>query len=415
LNRRKSGPFLVLRAGPSVVAAVLLAPLLVSPASQADRRVEIANLRYFTHAAFTRIVLDIGTLREYTTGELQGPGRIYIDVLQAKLNPLLEGRSYPVRTEYLRQIDVFQKSASTVRMTAEVDFAAVASYRVYHLFDPFRLVLDIYPAQSGRAAREEGGPLGEAGANPPPIKAKRPPEPLPSGYSMARQLGLGVRTIVIDPGHGGAQPGCIGRGGLQEKAITLDVALTLKRLLVEKAGLNVVLTRESDITVPLEDRTVVANQRRADLFVSIHANAHRDRSREGVETFFLNFSPDADVNETAARENATSTKNIGQMKDIIQQIVKNSKIVESRDLAEKIQRNLVQSLSASNPRVKSLGVKGGPFWVLIGGEMPSVLVEISHLSNAAEESRLATRRYRDLAAQGIYDGIMDYIHSLGKG
>jgi N-acetylmuramoyl-L-alanine amidase len=186
-------------------------------------------------------------------------------------------------------------------------------------------------------------------------------------------------------------------------------------MLVEKAGLNVILARESDVTVPLENRTVIANQRRADLFISIHVNAHRDRKREGVETFFLNFSPDPSVVELAARENATSTKNIGQMNDIIQKIAQNSKVDESKDLAERIQKNLVQSLSAENPKIKSLRVTGAPFWVLIGSEMPSVLVEISHLSNSGEESRLKTARYRELAVQGIYNGIMEYIKSLGKG
>ena len=232
---------------------------------------------------------------------------------------------------------------------------------------------------------------------------------------MARQLGLGVRTIVIDPGHGGGDPGAISKGGLQEKTVNLDVALALRKLLKEKAGLDAILTRESDVDVPLENRTVIANQKRADLFVSVHSNAHRDRKRGGVETFFLNISPDPSVIELAAAENATSTKNIGEMKTVLQKIVQNSKILESRDLAELIQKELVKALSGDLPTIKDLGIKGGPFWVLIGGEMPSVLVEISHLSNAKEEAKLKTRKYRELAAQGIYDGIMDYIHSLGKG
>jgi N-acetylmuramoyl-L-alanine amidase len=242
-----------------------------------------------------------------------------------------------------------------------------------------------------------------------------PPDPSVSGTSLARQLGLGVRTVVIDPGHGGPRPGSIGKSGLQEKEVNLDIALALRKLLKEKAGLEAILTRESDVDVPLEDRTVIANQKRADLFVSIHANAQRDRKRGGIETFFLNISPDPSVIELAAAENATSTKNIGEMKTILQKIIQNSKIQESRDLAEKIQKNLVKSLSRDLPAVKNLGVKGGPFWVLIGGEMPSVLVEVSHLSNSKEEARLKTRKYRDLAAQGIYDGIMEYIRSLGKG
>jgi len=394
LNCANNRPFVIF-----IIAAALLS---LGAKPQPDSRTEIVNLRYYTHPAFTRIVLDIGKLREYTSGELQQPGRIYLDVLQAKLNPILDGQSYPVKTDYLSQIVVFQKTPTTARVVVDVDFLKVKSYRAYHLFDPFRIVIDIYPRQASDAPGTKAQPV-------------RPPDPLPSGYSMARQLGLGVRTIVLDPGHGGRDPGCIGKSGLEEKVITLDVALALKKMLVEKGGLNVILTRESDITVPLETLPVIANQKRADLFVSIHVNAHRDRKREGVETFFLNFSPDPAVVELAARENATSSKNIGQMKDIILKIAQNSKIDESRNLAERIQKNLLQSLAVSNPKIKDLGVRGAPFYVLVGSEMPSVLVEISHLSNPGEEARLKTTRYRELAVQGIYNGIMEYVRSLGKG
>ena len=175
------------------------------------------------------------------------------------------------------------------------------------------------------------------------------------------------------------------------------------------------MTRESDIYVPLENRAVIANQKSADLFVSIHANANRKKERKGIQTFFLNFSPDAQVIEIAARENATSTRTIGQMKDTLKKIVQNSKILESRDLADKIQRNLVKSLSQRYSGVEDLGVRGAPFWVLIGSEMPSVLVEISHLSNPMEEERLRSSTYRKQVAQAIYDGIAEYIKALGKG
>jgi len=405
----------------------LLAPLLLSlagalaPAAgpQDDPRAEIVNLRRFTHPNFTRVVLDIGKLREYTFGELQDPGRIYIDVLQAKLNPLLQGQSYPVKADYISQIRVAQKTASTVRLVVDVEFPRIQSYRVYHLFDPFRLVVDIYPrsaAGGAPPAPPEKGAAPPSTKSQPPVKRQvDPSDPAFNGTSMARQLGLGVRTVVIDPGHGGPRPGTISKGGLQEKDVNLAIALALGKLLREKAGLEVVLTRESDVDVPLEDRTVIANQKRADLFVSIHSNAHRDRKRGGVETFFLNVNPDPSVIELAAAENATSTKNIGEMRSILEKIVNNSKIKESLALAQDIQRNLVKSLARDLPGLPDLGVKGGPFWVLIGGEMPSVLVEVSHLSNAKEEAKLKTQKYRELAAQGIYDGIMEYVHSLGKG
>ncbi len=402
---------------------VLLAALVLSlPAAppQDDQRIEIVNLRRYTHPNFTRIVIDIGQLRDFTFGELRDPGRVYVDVLQAKLNPILQGQSYLVKTDYVSQIRISQKTTSTVRLAVDVDFSRIESYRVYHLFDPFRLVVDIYPRGAADVPAQTSAPGDKTtppgGRNQPPVKRDvDPKDPNLNATSMARQLGLGVRTVVIDPGHGGPKPGTIGKSGLQEKDINLAVGLALKKLLVEKAGIDAVLTRESDVDVGLDDRTVIANQKRADLFVSIHTNAHRDRKRGGVETFFLNISPDPSVVELAAEENATSTKNIGEMKTILQKIVQNSKIQESHDLAEAIQRNLVKALSNDLPSIQNLGVKGGPFWVLIGGEMPSVLVEISHLSNSKEEAKLKTGKYRDLAAQGIYDGIMEYIRSLGKG
>ena len=373
----------------------------LSLANGDDPRVEIYNLRSYTHPSYTRVVVDIGKLREYNFNELRKPDRIYVDIYQAKLNPLLHGKTFLVKNAYLNQVRIAQKTFSTVRVVVDLDFQRIKRYRVWHLFDPFRIVIDIYPHS------------GISGS--PQTKLPQSPQPAKSGYSMVRQLGLGIERIVIDPGHGGEDPGCIGKKGLLEKDVVLDVARRLKKLLDQKNNLEVILTRDSDIFIPLENRTVIANQKEADLYISIHANASRSKKRKGVETFYLNFSLDPSVNEIAARENATSQKNISKMKEIIQKIVRNSKIVESKELAEKIQKNLVGSLSQQYKDVKDLGVKGGPFWVLIGVEdVPSVLVEISHLSNPREELRLKSPQYRQQVAQGIFKGIVEYIHSLGK-
>jgi N-acetylmuramoyl-L-alanine amidase len=442
----------------TVFLLLLAAPLVAFPqAAGQDARAEIVSLRYHTHANFTRIVLDIGRLREYVPGEVRNPGRIYVDILQARLNPILQDASFPVKSDYLSQILTFQKSASTVRISAEVDFTRIDSYRIYHLFDPFRVVIDIYPklgpapgtdaktaslppasAQEKPTAAEKPAvkPPGADAAktptkktSPPPsqptekpalkepaptIKEEQPADRLASGYSLARQLGLGVKTIVLDPGHGGAQPGCVARDGLLEKDVVLDIALELKQVLAA-SGFEVILTRESDVAIPIEDRTVIAKQRGADIFISIHANASPNRKREGIETFYLNFSPDPAVNEIAARENATSTKNIGLLTEIIKKIVQNSKIPESQALAESVHKNLLRTLSDKDRPMKSLGVKGGPFWALIGADMPSILVEVSHLSNSREESLLKTPAWRSRIVRGLADGIMDYVRSLGKG
>ncbi len=369
--------------------------------SQEDARVEIYDLRHFTHPTFTRIVVDIGKLREYNFNNLTSPDRIYVDIYQTKLNPILHNKTLLVRNDYISQIRIAQKTPSTVRVVVDLDFKKVKRFQVWPAFDPFRVVLDIYPE----------GPIPEI----PIEKSPQPAQPTKEGYSMVRQLGLGIQRIVIDPGHGGTDPGCVGKGGTREKTVVLDICERLKKLLNTHEGLNVILTRETDIFVPLENRTVIANQKQADLFISVHANAHPSKKRSGVETFYLNFSHDPSVIEIAARENATSTKNISEMKNILEKIVKNSKFIESKELAESIQKNIVQSLKKDHKDIIDLGYKGGPFWVLIGVETPSVLVEVSHLSNLKEETKLKNSQYRQSIAQGIYNGIMDYIDSLGKG
>jgi N-acetylmuramoyl-L-alanine amidase len=369
--------------------------------SQGDTRVEIANLRYHTHPSFTRIVLDIGQIREYNSNQLTSPDRVYVDIYQTKLNPILLGRTIKVDNAYINQIRIAQRTNTTVRVVVDLDINSVKRYDVFPLLDPFRIVIDIYPK--------------EASSTPPAIKVSKPPQPTASGYSMVRQLGLGIQRIVIDPGHGGKDPGCIGKAGTYEKDIVLDICTRLKKLLLQNKGLEIILTRETDFFVPLDNRAAIANEKKADIFISVHANSYPNRKRAGIETYYLNFNQDPDVLKVAARENATTTKNISQQREILEKIIRTNKLMESRDLANRLQKNLVTRLASKYQGIKNLGVKGGPFWVLIGGEMPSVLVEISHLSNPLEEERLNTTQYRQAVAQGIYEGILQYIESLGKG
>jgi N-acetylmuramoyl-L-alanine amidase len=394
-----------------LLAFLLFSPAIV-PAVQTpapNPLAEIHNLRYYTHPNFTRIVLDVSVLREYVWNETLTPSEITVDVFQARLNPIVPEESAPSRADYLKRLRIAQKSPTTVRLTIEADLSRVRLYQVYNVADPFRIVIDIYPKdKTGPAATEAPAPA-------PKPKTPQPAEPVRGGYSLARQLGLGVRTIILDPGHGGSDPGCLDPAGPQEKDLNLDIALRLKAILEAETDLSVILTRETDIHVPLETRTVVANQRKADLFISIHVNAFRSKTRRGIETFFLNFSPDPAVNELAARENATTTKTIGEMDKIIRKIAQNSRIIESRVLAEKIQANLVQYLARRYANVKDLGAKGGPFWTLLGSEMPSILVEVAHLSNPDESKRLQDPAFRQNAARGIFEGLAAYIRSLGKG
>lgn len=378
-------------------------------AEASETRAEVYDLRSFTHPTHTRIVIDCSQVREYNTLELREPDRLAVDVLSAQLNPLLHGKQIPVQTAYLTRIRLAQRTPTIVRLTADLDWRLIERTNIFTLYDHFRIVIDIYP-RSGQAQKAV---VTEAEEKPPEEKPVIPPQPTRAGWSLARQLGLGVRTIVVDPGHGGTDPGCIGRSGLKEKDVVLDLALDLKKKLQE-AGFEVFLTRETDIFIPLENRTVIANQKKADVFISLHVNSHPNRNRSGIQTFFLGLSQEPAINELAALENATSTKTLNQMAETIRKILRHSKALESRELAEKIQQNLVLCVRKTYPDAQDLGVRGGPFWVLIGSEMPSVLVEVSHMSHAKEEARLKEKSYRQLLVEGIFEGIIAYIKSLGK-
>jgi N-acetylmuramoyl-L-alanine amidase len=365
-------------------------------------KAEVYNVRYHNHPFFTRVVVDIEDLREYYYGKLYNPDRIYINFYQTKLNPSLK-KIHEINNVYLKRIRIAQYKPNIVRAVLDLDFSKIKEFRIFHLLDPFRIVIDIYPKE-----REDEQKRRDA--------IFKPPTPSKSGkYSLVRQLGLGVRTIVLDPGHGGKDPGAISKNKLLvEKEIVLDIAKRVKRILKKNTDLEVILTRENDIFLPLEDRAVIANQKMADLFISIHANSSSNYKAGGIETYYLNFTQDPRAVEVAARENATSTKNIGEMEEIIKKIIQNSKIEESKELALTIQDCMIEKLSSKYSNIKNLGVKGGPFWVLIGADMPAVLIETSFLSNPSDRKRLKSEEYRELIAEGISNGITHYIASLGK-
>jgi N-acetylmuramoyl-L-alanine amidase len=230
--------------------------------------------------------------------------------------------------------------------------------------------------------------------------------------SLTRTLGLKIGKIVIDPGHGGHDTGTIGPSGLREKDLVLDIAQKLKKLIEEKLGGEVVLTREDDTFIPLENRTEIANQHQADLFISIHANSSRNKKIRGVETFFLNFATSADVEEVAARENATSQKTIFELQDLIQKIALKEKVEESREFALNIQKAMSGTLLKSQPQARNRGVKQAPFIVLIGANMPSILAEVSFVSNPADEKLLRSASYRQKVAESLLEGINNYSLTL---
>ena len=246
-----------------------------------------------------------------------------------------------------------------------------------------------------------------------PLGSLAIPAPAPSmgGYSMARQLGLGVSRIVIDPGHGGRDPGAQGKG-VNESEIVLDVALRVEKLLAKVADLEVILTRRTDEFIPLPERTAIANREGADLFLSIHVNASVNDQASGVETYFLNFANNLSAAAVAARENAASGQAMGALPDLVKSIALNNKLDESRDFATLIQQSMTARLRPSHADVKNLGVKQAPFVVLIGASMPSVLAEISFLSNAGEAKLLKSTAYRQRIAEALVAAIRSYQTSL---
>jgi N-acetylmuramoyl-L-alanine amidase len=230
--------------------------------------------------------------------------------------------------------------------------------------------------------------------------------------SLIRALGLKIGKIVVDAGHGGHDTGTIGPNGLMEKDLVLDVALKLGKLLEERLGAQVVYTREDDTFIPLETRTAIANKEKADLFISIHANSSSDASARGVETYYLNFTSSADALEVAARENSVSEKSIHELQDLVKKIALKEKIEESREFAVDVEKSLYGGLGARNSGLKDRGVKKAPFIVLIGANMPSILSEISFVSNPSDEKKLKTGDYRQRIADSLYKGIARYIGGL---
>jgi N-acetylmuramoyl-L-alanine amidase len=291
-----------------------------------------------------------------------------------------------------------------------LDIESIEDYKVFHLHDPFRIVMDVRRSENGGGKDTSKVTRKERTVRKGVIRTKGPD----STVSLARQLGLNVKTIVIDPGHGGKDPGCHTRGNVSEKNIVLSVARILAKKLEEKIGCKVFLTRDRDTFLPLERRTAIANMKKADLFISLHTNAHKNKKIRGLETYFLNMATDERAVMVAARENATSEKNISDLQAILNDLMLNTKIHESSRLAYAVQKGMMSKLSRTNRQVRNLGVKQAPFYVLIGAQMPAILVETGFLTNYAERKRLLNKEYQKKVAEGICNGIDAYIKSIDK-
>jgi len=242
------------------------------------------------------------------------------------------------------------------------------------------------------------------------------PQPTRDGQStLTRALGLKIGRLVIDPGHGGHDTGTIGPTGLMEKDLCLDVALRLGKIIAQRLpGADIVYTRSDDTFIPLEERTNIANQAKADLFISIHANSSHDQAARGIETYYLNLKGSPEAMEVAARENASSQEGVHDLEDLVKKIARNEKIDESREFAEDIQDSLSKRIQKSARIARNRGVRKAPFVVLIGADMPSILTEVSFLSNPSDEKLLKKPEYRQRIAEGLFQGIVSYLQSLNS-
>jgi len=382
-------------------------------AGEKDTSIAVKDIRHWSTPNYTRVVIDLDGPVKYKhhllkpDPGLRKPRRLYLDLENSHVTSQIE-TPVPIKDGLLQRARAGQYTKDTVRVV--LDAESIEGYKVFHLHDPFRIVLDVRRTEKKNAGDKPKLALKKRTVR----KGFRKAEVPEDSMSLARQLGLNVKRIVIDPGHGGKDPGCNASGGVKEKNIVLSIARILKKKIKEEIGCEVFLTRNRDVFLPLERRTAIANMKKADLFISLHVNAHRNRKISGLETYFLNMATDERSVMVAARENATSQKNISDLQTILNDLMLNTKIAESSRLAHEVQKGMVSRVRKKYTRARSLGVKQAPFYVLIGAQMPSVLVETGFLTNRTERKRLLSKKYQESVAEGICAGIKTYIKSIDQ-
>ena len=415
----------------------------IPPEPQKKKLVRMDGIRYWSNPSYTRIVIDLPSTLEFKEERLYGPNRLYIDLYDAEIDEGLRDRAILVNDGLIKQIRASQYKPDVVRVVFDV--AEFQNFEVFSYENPFRVVMDV----RGRATPSKketisallppsSAPSAPAPApapiQPPPSTPSAPPlaptpskPPLPSkSPAPARSVekivkeekktvapALGMTRIVLDAGHGGKDRGATGYSGIEEKDIVLDITLRLKKIILSKEVSEVILTREDDIYIPLEERTAIANTANGDIFISIHGNSAPRKEAFGIETFFLSNALSERALETALRENMAPAKDMSDdLRFILSDMLANSNMKESSELAATVQRNLVDGLKKSYSSIKDLGAKGGPFYVLHGANMPSVLVEVAFLSNPMEAQRIRLPEYREKIAHALYDGIRRYIQEF---
>src|SRR5688572_9886729 len=371
--------------------------------SAGGEKVQVTGLKLLTLKDQTRVMLDLSHETKFEVRRLKEdplkrtPERIYIDILGAKLAPGSRD-TLPVDDSVLRQVRVGQYSADVVRVV--LDMNAVRAHNAFIIPEPTQLVIDILAqGTQQKAPTKEVAMRVEPASHKPVAVAKKADLPASGG---------GLRKIVLDPGHGGKDPGAIGAGGIAEKDIVLSVARKLARKLKAELGVQVVLTRHDDRFVPLEERTALANSENADLFISLHVNASLNSEASGIETYYLDNTTDEAAIRLAARENRTSRRNISDLQFILSDMMQNMKLEDSITLAHRLQGALVGGMTKVMGEVKDLGVKKALFHVLVGARMPSVLVEMFFISNRVEERAMSQDSHQNAMVEALYEGIQKF-------
>ncbi len=347
------------------------------------RSLSVTKILAETHPDSTRIVIHVSGPTSYRHDRLHDPERLYVDVHGSVLRLQTPG-DIPSHSSHLKRIRTAQNSPSVVRVV--LDLKKNPGYRVFTLANPFRIVVEI----------QGGSPNGEGRVD-------------PLELTLVERFKRGLGRIVIDPGHGGKDPGAIGVTGLEEKKVALDIARRLAPILRKALRATVFLTREKDVFLSLEARTAFANAKKADLFISIHANSSPRSKVRGIETFILREASSRDALETAARENNVSIKKLSDLQIILSDLMLRSKADESLFLARAVHNALLISVRTRSPKSQDLGIRQAPFYVLLGAEMPSILVETGFLSNRKDERQIRSARYRKALALAIAQGVKDFV------
>jgi len=367
------------------------------PADLRPGRALLTRIRHTSSRSYTRITMDLSAETRYETHILKEdpskglPPRIYVDLLEARL---ATGASQPIVIQdgLLRRVRVGQFTPDVVRVV--LDMGSLTDYKAFLLPDPYRLVVDV----QGRSDAEDLAALDKRRTSAPSRREERP-------------VSLGLRKIVLDPGHGGKDPGAIGVGGIAEKDIVLSIAKKLAKKLRKDMGVEVVLTRQDDSFIALEDRTAIANKENADLFLSLHTNSSPSPEARGIETYYLDNTNDEASIRLAARENGTARRSISDLQFILSDLTQNSKLEDSVTLAHHLHSSLVSHMGRRPGEVKDLGVKKALFYVLVGARMPSVLVEILFITNKMEGRSLTRPATQDSVVEALYEGIKRYRQS----